>query len=216
MLNALQSISTESFPSCPCHFTLSHHDLPLDPVMHEVTGIVDWECGGARPRWGGTYPVFLFGSKIEGGLVLGDTDERTADHWENWVIHFTNSMQKAWWGRSLGSNWIGWGFRMDHSEQTTILSTDVPRSVCGLSFVLCLPNIQHHRAQPGLESTVQVEQENYSGLLEVAFDWKEVVSVGKPLSDTETRLDAGYRPGTPHYPQWIARQILSFLAASLT
>ena len=92
VLNELRTISTELFPSHPCHFTLRHHDLSLvnilvDPETHEVTGIVDWECVGTRPRWEDAYPVFLLGPEVEGEvepLAPGDTDEFRVERWESW------------------------------------------------------------------------------------------------------------------------------------
>ena len=92
VLNELQAISTELFPSYPCHFTLRHHDLSLanilvDPATYEVTGIVDWECVGTRPRWEDVYPVFLLGPEINDEvepLAPGDTDDFRVERWENW------------------------------------------------------------------------------------------------------------------------------------
>jgi len=92
VLNELQTISTSLFSSHRRHFTLYHHDLSLanilvDPATYEITGIVDWECVGARSRWEDTYPLFLLGPEIDGEvqpLAPGDKDECRVEHWENW------------------------------------------------------------------------------------------------------------------------------------
>ena len=92
VLNELEAVSTELFPSHPYHFTLRHHDLSLanilvDPATYEVTGIVDWECVGTRPRWEDTYPMFLVGPEVEDEvepLAPGDTDEFRVERWEDW------------------------------------------------------------------------------------------------------------------------------------
>ena len=92
VLSELQTISTELFPSHPCHFTLRHHDLSLanilvDQTTHKVTGIVDWECVGTRPSWEGVYPVFLLGPEIQDEvepLAPGDADDFRVERWENW------------------------------------------------------------------------------------------------------------------------------------
>lgn len=92
VLNGLQTICTALFPSHPRHFTLHHHDLSranilVDPATFEVTGIVDWECVGARSHWEDTYPRFLLGPEIEEEvepLAPGDRDECRAEHWNNW------------------------------------------------------------------------------------------------------------------------------------
>jgi len=65
-LRDLQEFRATLFPSQPPS-ALSHHDLTLsnilvDPATFEVTGIVDWECTGTRPRLEDRYPV-LFSSK---------------------------------------------------------------------------------------------------------------------------------------------------------
>jgi len=92
VLNELQPISTELFPSPHPHSALSHHNLSLanilvDPATYEVTGIVDWECVGMRPLWEHTYPLFLLGPEVEGEvepLTPGDTDLCRVEDWENW------------------------------------------------------------------------------------------------------------------------------------
>ena len=91
VLDGLQTISATLFPSRPCRFALHHGDLSLsniliDPVTHEITGIVDWECVGTRPHWQDPYPTFLTGPEVEETepLASGDTDPCRVERWENW------------------------------------------------------------------------------------------------------------------------------------
>jgi len=77
----------------PRPFTLTHHDLSLsnilvDPATYKVTGIIDWECTGARPGWENRYPVFLNGQreieKKPESLSPGDEDLCRLERWGDW------------------------------------------------------------------------------------------------------------------------------------
>ncbi|RPA96361.1 hypothetical protein L873DRAFT_1694551 [Choiromyces venosus 120613-1] len=73
-------------------FVLYHHDLSLsnvivDPATCKVTGIVDWECVGIVPTWGGTYPQFLVGPEVDEepeALADGETDKCLLKMWDDW------------------------------------------------------------------------------------------------------------------------------------
>ncbi|KIL64133.1 hypothetical protein M378DRAFT_178966 [Amanita muscaria Koide BX008] len=92
VLDELQPILSVLFPSQPRNFALQHHDLSLrniivDPATYQITGIVDWDCVGTRPRWEDTYPQFLLGPEITEEiepLAPGDTDAFRVERWENW------------------------------------------------------------------------------------------------------------------------------------
>ena len=134
-LRELQEVWATLFPSHPRGpqppFALTHHDLSLsnvlvDPATHTVTGIIDWECTGARPGWEYRYPVFLEGRReIEEQpepLSPGDDDEYRVEKWEDWE----KTVLRRPWDAELGrdSGWddaademrMGWRMHLDWLE----------------------------------------------------------------------------------------------------
>ena len=111
-LRELHGVREMLFPSHPRVpprlFALTHHDLSLsnilvDPVTYKVTGIIDWECTGARPGWEHRYPTFLVGrgelEETPEPLSLGDDDPCRVEHWEDWE----KSMLRPSWDEELGN-----------------------------------------------------------------------------------------------------------------
>ena len=108
-LREVWAVLFPSHPRVPPHpFALTHHDLSLsnvlvDPATYEVTGIIDWECTGARPGWEHRYPRFLEGRReiLEKPEPLspGDDDECRVERWEGWE----NTMLRPLWDEELGN-----------------------------------------------------------------------------------------------------------------
>ena len=111
-LEELHGVWETIFPSRPRvpprPFALTHHDLSLsnifvDPVTYKVTGIIDWECTGARPGWEHRYPVFLEGKgEVEEEpkpLSPGDDDPYRVECWDDWE----KSMLRPSWDEELGN-----------------------------------------------------------------------------------------------------------------
>jgi hypothetical protein len=76
----------------PLHTALLHPDLSLNNIMVDpntlnITGIIDWECTNASPKWQDTYPEFLTGPDVEkepDRVEPGDTDPLRNERWDNW------------------------------------------------------------------------------------------------------------------------------------
>ena len=108
-LNGARETLFPSLPQAPPRpFALTHHDLSLsnvlvDPVTYKVTGIVDWECTGARPGWEHKYPTFLVArGEIEETpepLSPGDDDPTRVEYWEDWE----KSILRPSWDEELGN-----------------------------------------------------------------------------------------------------------------
>ena len=113
-LRELQGVLPRLFPSHSRTFALTHHDLSLsntlvDPTTHNITGIVDWECTGTRPRWEYRYPVFLEGREIEEkpeppSGADPDQEEFMTERWEDWE----KTVLRRSWDEELGN--------MDHED----------------------------------------------------------------------------------------------------
>ena len=111
-LGELWDVWVTLFPSRPRHplrpFALTHHDLSpsnilVDPATYEVTGIIDWECTGARPGWECRYPTFLrIRYEVKGEpppLLPEDNDGFRVEQWEDWE----NSVLRLSWDKELGN-----------------------------------------------------------------------------------------------------------------
>ena len=59
----------------------------INPDTLKISGIIDWECINAIPKWQDTYPQFLTGYELEKELARvepGDEDLVQNEHWDDW------------------------------------------------------------------------------------------------------------------------------------
>jgi aminoglycoside phosphotransferase (APT) family kinase protein len=108
-LRELQEVWSTLFQLHPRPFALTHHDLSLsnilvDPATYKITGIVDWECTGTRPRWEDRYPVFLEGREVEEkpeppSEADPDQEEFMTELWEDWE----KTVLRRPWDEELGN-----------------------------------------------------------------------------------------------------------------
>ena len=59
----------------------------INPDTLKISGIIDWECINAIPKWQDTYPQFLTGSELEkepARVEPGDEDLVQNEHWDDW------------------------------------------------------------------------------------------------------------------------------------
>lgn len=66
-----------------CHSAI----FMINPDTLKISGIIDWECINAIPKWQDTYPQFLTGSELEkepARVEPGDEDLVRNEHWDDW------------------------------------------------------------------------------------------------------------------------------------
>ena len=77
----------EPFLTTLLHPDISLNNIMVDPNTLKITGIVDWECTNASPKWQDTYPQFLTRPEAEeepDRVEPGDTDMLRNELWDNW------------------------------------------------------------------------------------------------------------------------------------
>lgn len=93
-MHGLLSLIPAIFPRDEKHepFHLLHPNMSLSNIMInpdtlKISGIIDWECINAIPKWQDTYPQFLTGSELEkepARVEPGDEDLVQNEHWDDW------------------------------------------------------------------------------------------------------------------------------------